>query len=162
MRTTPVTYRRAIRFYLVVVFGLALTSSPARAQTPSEPEAPVPPPVPRAHAPKPPIGERYHLELAAGLWSTSPSAVRYSDTENSVLGTDIDFRGQLGLSDQRFPEFHATLRLTSRQKLRAEFIPLNYQQTTALTSNVVFAGASYLAGESVELDTALERLARHV
>jgi hypothetical protein len=131
--------------YAAAILGCVLLSAPARAQT-----APVPPPTaPAVPTIRPAIGEDYWIEMAAGVWATMPSTVQYSDTENSLTGTVIDFKQQLGLSDQRFPEFHLVVRLARRHKLLGEYIPLIYNQTATPTTTLNFAGQPFPAGQAV-------------
>ncbi|HVZ19578.1 MAG TPA: hypothetical protein VG871_00870, partial [Vicinamibacterales bacterium] len=106
--------------------------------------------------------EAYHVELQVGAFASMPSTVMYSDTESItttsgstttttvVNGTNIDFKKQLGLKNQVFPEFHLTVRLVPKQKLRGDYIPLFYKQTATLGADVMFNGQTYLAGQTVE------------
>ena len=130
--------RHLIHLYPVAMLGFVLLSAPAGAQS-----------TPAPLTSEPAIGEDYRIEVAAGVWATVPSTVQYSDTENGLTGTNIDFKQQLGLSNQRFPEFHLVVRATAKHKFRAELIPLNYQQTTTLTTNLNYGGQPFLAGQAV-------------
>jgi hypothetical protein len=89
-----------------------------------------------------------------------PSTVQYSDTEvvtttgtnptsTTVTGTVIDFKQELGLHDQRFPEFHLVGRPAPKHKIRADYIPLYYQQSATLASALKFNGQTYLATQTV-------------
>jgi hypothetical protein len=140
--------------------GLALLSAPVRAQSTQTPApAPAPTQAPAEPASEPLIGENYRVELSAGVWATMPSTVQYSDTETittgtpatstTVNGTIIDFKGRLGLHDQRFPEFHLVVRPARKHKIRADYIPLYYKQSATLTAALDFDGQSYLAGQTV-------------
>ena len=130
-----------------------VTPPPAPAQAPAEPVAPV----------IALIGEEYRVELQIGAFVTMPSSVLYSDTESTstvvngvttttvVNGTNVDFKGLLGLKNQVFPEAHVTVRLAPKHKLRGEYIRMFYKQTvTSLPSNFNFNGQTYLAGQTVE------------
>ncbi len=127
--------------------------TPAPAQTPAEPIAPV----------IAIIGEEYHVELQVGAWLSMPQTVLYSDTENltvtangtttttTVNGTLVDFKSLLGLKQQVFPEGHLTIRLAPKHKLRGEYIPIFFKQaTTSLPSTIKFNGQTYAAGDTVE------------
>jgi hypothetical protein len=141
-------------------FGVLLASAPARAQS-----AP-PPPVAEQPVAEQPVAERYHAELAIGGWGTAPSTIQYSDTETvtttnsssttgttttttNVVGSNIDFKQQLGLVNRVLPEFHLTVRLWPKHKLRAEFVPLYYKQTAALTSTLNYNGQTYATADLV-------------
>src|SRR6202040_1320017 len=103
--------RPFVGLYMVASLGQVLLAVPARAQsTPA-------PPAPQTQAPAPApagatvIGEDYRIEIAGGLWATTPSTIMYSDTETTaattgptgatvagttVAGTNIDFKQTLG------------------------------------------------------------------
>ena len=165
MSNKPLTSLYAIIIY--GVFTLSVVLLPARAHAQATP--PPATPAPAAAKPAEPIapsvliiGEEYHAEIQLGAMFTMPSAVMYSDTENitttsgtttittTVTGTNIDFKKQLGLANQVFPEAHLTIRLVPKHKLFGDYIPLFYKQTAMLTSDIAFNGQTYLAGQTVE------------
>ena len=76
--------------------------------------------------------------------------VGLDDHHTTVNGTNIDFKKQLALKNQMFPEAHLTIRLAPKQKLRGDYIPIFYKQSTTLTSDIVFNGQTYLAGQAVD------------
>src|SRR5262245_974282 len=105
--------------YSVFAAGLVLTSTAATAQV-TPPPAPAP-----GQAPAEPvapviaiIGEEFRVELQVAAWISVPSTVLYSDTEtvNStvVTGSNLDFKGLLGLKNQTFPQGHVTIRLAPK------------------------------------------------
>ena len=107
-----------------------------------------------------PIGETYHFEVSVDGWSTLPSTVKYSDTETitptgsttptTVVGTNIDFRQQLGLAAQAwFPAFHVVIQPQPKHKIRADYYPLHYKQSATLSAPINFNGQTYLAGQNV-------------
>ena len=97
----------------------------------------------------PATGERYHIEAAAGLWF--PTAHMSISSESlGILGSTIDFKRDLALTDQRFPEVHLELRPTNRHKFRFQFIPIKYEQTGTLTREIVFNGQRYRIGVPVK------------
>jgi len=128
------------------------TPPPAPAQTPAEPLAPV------INI----IGEDYHVEFQAGAWLAMPWTVQYSDTESTtstangtttttvVNGSLVDFRSLLGLKNQVFPEGHITVKLAPKHKVRGEYIPAFFKQTTAIATTFQYNGQTYKAGDSVE------------
>jgi len=147
---------------LYSLFALGVVLGPSRAsaqgaQSPAPAPAPAEPPAPLIAI----VGEEYRAELRIGAWVTMPSTVMYSDTEDvsstvngtstttTVTGTNIDFKNALGLNNQVFPEAHLTLKLAPRHKLRGEYIPIFYKQTTTNAADFNFNGQTYLAGETV-------------
>src|SRR5262249_386334 len=120
MRLNPL--RALFTLSTVVVLALLMLSSPVRAQQPPpHPAPPAQPAQPALPAAEPvpsfvPIGETYHFEVSVDAWSTLPSTMKYSDTETvtsgttttTVVGTNINFKEQLGLHNQWFPAFHVT------------------------------------------------------
>jgi hypothetical protein len=136
---------------------LGLTATRADAQT-----ALTPAPAAQAATPTEPtdsLYERYHVELSGGAWFTMPSTALFSDSENvtsgstttTVNGTSIDFK-QLGLINKTFPDAHLTIRLAPKHKLRGEFIPIKYKQSTTLPTDVVTSGQTYLRGQAIQTE----------
>ena len=70
-------------------------------------------------------------------------------SEIQFIGSTIDFKKDLGLTDQRFPEVHLELRPTTRHKFRLQYIPIKYDQSAVLTRTVVFNGQSYTIGRAI-------------
>jgi hypothetical protein len=118
---------------LAFVVLFALLPTPARAQFQPRPLA------------DPATGERYHIEAAAGFWFPSAD-IAISSQALGIPGSTIDFKQDLGLTDQHFPEVHLELRPATRHKFRLQYIPINYQQTGVLTRMVVFNGQLYRVG----------------
>jgi hypothetical protein len=150
----------------VFVTAALFLAAPSYAQAPQPPAA-IPPAQAAPAEPVAPViaivGEEYRVEFSAGAWFTMPSTIQYSDTEsltNTVNGTTtttvvngtlVDFRRDLGLKDQTFPEGHLTVKLAPKHKLRGEYIPLQYKQTVAsLGADFNFNGQTYKAGQTVE------------
>ncbi len=67
-----------------------------------------------------------------------------------IPGSTIDFKQDLGLTDQHFPEVHLELRPATRHKFRLQYIPINYEQTGVLTRTIVFNGQLYRVGLPVD------------
>jgi hypothetical protein len=66
-----------------------------------------------------------------------------------IVGTNIDFKKDLGLKDQRFGELHFIVRPSKKQKLFFQYIPINYTQSATLTRNLTFNGQLYRVGVPV-------------
>ena len=106
--------RSASRVYGVLA-ALVLIASPALAQFRPRPIS------------NPANGERFHIEGAAGFWN--PSATMSISSESlGIPGTTIDFKKDLGLTDQRFGELHGVLRASRKHKFRFQYIPIKDEQ----------------------------------
>lgn len=96
-----------------------------------------------------PDAEQYHVEGAVGLWFPSAD-ITIASAQFGIPGTTIDFKSDLGLEDQHFPELHLVLRPAKNHKFRLQYIPISYDQTAALPRSIVFNGQRYAAGRPVE------------
>jgi len=125
----------AIRLYVYAGLALALvlTAAPARAQYRPRPVS------------TPPTGESYHIEFGVGLWTPSAD-ITLSSESLGIPGSTIDFKNDLGLTNQKFPEFQVVLRPTKKNKLRAQYIPIKFDQTATLSRDIVFNGQRYVRG----------------
>jgi hypothetical protein len=121
---------------LAFVVWFALLPTPARAQFQPRPLA------------DPATGERYHIEAAAGFWFPSAD-MSIASQSLGIPGSTIDFKNDLGLTDQHFPEVHLELRPAIRHKFRLQYIPIKYDQTGFLQRTIVFNGQSYTVGRSI-------------
>ena len=94
----------------------------------------------------PPIAERYFVEASTGFWN--PGADMTISSESlGIPGSDINFKNDLGLQDQRFKEVQVTLRPTKKAKLRFQYIPIGYSRdAVAVPRNIVFNGQLYRVG----------------
>jgi hypothetical protein len=93
----------------------------------------------------PATGEDYRIEGAVGLWFPRTEIV-VSSERFGIEGTSIDFKTDLGLTDQKFPDFRLVLKPGRRSKFRFEFIPIRYEQSATLRRDVVFNGIRYRVG----------------
>ena len=125
--------RSATGLYAFVIFtvgALALTAAPADAQ------------YAKRTLNDPATGETYHIEASAGFWM--PTADMTVSSESlGIQGSQIDFKRDLGLTDQGFPEFQAVLRPAKKHKFFFQYIPIKYDQANTLTSKIVFNGISF-------------------
>ena len=127
--------RPAVRLYTFTSMTLALlllllVAAPARAQFQPRPIS------------DPATGEQYHIEAAAGFWFPTAD-MQIASTALGQIGTVIDFKKDLGLQDQKFPELHLVLRPAKKHKLRLQYIPLKYTQSATLTRDIIFNGQLY-------------------
>lgn len=94
---------------------------------------------------EPTTGEKYHIEAGAALWIPKADIV-VSSAQFGIAGTQIDFKSDLGLTDQRFPALTLQLRPARKHKFRLQYVPLKYDQTGALKRDVIFNGQRYTVG----------------
>ena len=125
-------FRSAIPLY-VSLATLLVAASPARAQfTPRTLDDPA-------------TGEHFRIEGSAGFWS--PSADMSIASESlGIVGTRIDFKKDLGLTDHRFKEVHAVLRPARKHKLRFQYIPIEFIQDYTVKRDITFNGQLYRIG----------------
>jgi hypothetical protein len=116
----------------------ALCAGPAEAQF-------SPRPVPRYD---PATGETYHIEFRAGYWSPK-AQIAVASEQLGIVGTNIDFKTDLGLTDQRFGEMNLVLRPSKKAKFRFQYANIKYEATATLQRDVVFNGIRYRVGVPV-------------
>jgi hypothetical protein len=96
----------------------------------------------------PATGERYHIEAAAGFWFPGAYITLSSAGTGALaglIGTTVDAKTDLGLTDQHFPEVHLVARPSKTSKFRFQYIPIRYEQTGLPTRDIVFNGQRYRA-----------------
>jgi hypothetical protein len=131
----------SVRVHASFVTGLVLIATPAFAQF-----QPRPVPETIATALK---GERYHFEFSAGFWRPSADLAIASE-RFGITGSQIDFKEDLGLTDQRFGELHFVIRPATKHKFRGQYIPIKYQQGPITAArDLVFNGQLYPGGVRV-------------
>jgi hypothetical protein len=93
----------------------------------------------------PATGEAFHIEGSAGFWT--PSANMTIGSEGlKIVGTNINLKTDLGLTDQRFRELHVVLRPFRKHKLRFQYIPMQFVQEATLKRDIIFNGQRYSVG----------------
>ena len=122
-----------MRRLTLLALWLVLQAAPARAQFQPRPLN------------DPATGESYHIEGAAGFWFPG-AAMSISSQSLGIQGSTIDFKTDLGLQDQHFPEVHLELRPATRHKFRFQYIPINYDQTATPDRDLIFNGQRFRAG----------------
>jgi hypothetical protein len=93
----------------------------------------------------PATGEKYHIEAAADLWFPTAD-VRIASESLGIVGSNIDFKRDLGLTDKRMSAVQIVLRPAKRHKFRFEYIPITYSSSATLSTNLVFNGIRYTIG----------------
>lgn len=129
--------RASVGLYLILTAVLAFAAAPASAQF-----------VPRTLN-DPATGESYHIEASAGAWNPAAGLV-ITSTGLGILGTAVDFKKDLGLTDHRFGELHLVLRPATRHKFRLDYIPIKYdKQAHPIVREIIFNGQKYTIGVPV-------------
>jgi hypothetical protein len=120
--------RCSVRLYLVIA-ALACSAAPAFAQfQPRTLEDPA-------------TGEKFIVEAAASLWF--PNADMQIRSESlGIQGDTIDLKGDLGLTDQRFPVLELMIK-GGGHKLRLQRLPVKYEQETILKRAIKYNGQLY-------------------
>jgi hypothetical protein len=112
-----------IRLYALVLTALAGMASPASAQF-----------IPR-NITVPALGEQYHIEAGVGFWNPIAD-MAISGESLGIPGDDIDFKRDLGLSDQAFKQIRLVLAPSKKHKFRFQYIPIKYEQRTTVTRDL--------------------------
>jgi hypothetical protein len=128
----------AIRLYAaaVLVSIFTLWAAPARAQFKPRPMG------------DPTLGEDYHIEGGFDLWFPSADILLSSESLG-IPGTTIDFKNDLGLTDQKFVALRLQLRPSKRNKFRFQLVPISFDQTTTVSRDVIFNGQRFRIGTNV-------------
>ena len=128
----------AIRLYAIAALASMLLAAAAPAQAQFKPRP----------IGEPTLGEDYLVE--GGVDLRFPTAdVLITSESLGIPGTNIDFKTDLGLTDQTFPALHLQFRPSKRNKFRFQLIPINFSQSATLTRDVVFNGQRYKIGVPV-------------
>ena len=94
---------------------------------------------------EPATGEKYHIEVGGDFWL--PTATLTVSSESlGIPGSDIDFKRDLGLIDRRFRAVQVQLRPARKHKLRLQYIPVAYTQSSTLVRDIIFNGIRYRLG----------------
>ncbi len=93
----------------------------------------------------PATGESYHIEAAASLWMPG-ATISLASESLGIPGDLINFKTDLGLTDQRLPALELQLRPARSHKFRLEFIPINFTQSATLHRSIKFNGQLYQVG----------------
>jgi hypothetical protein len=129
--------RCSVRLYVVLTALLACSAAPAFAQfQPRTLEDPA-------------TGEKFIIEGSASLWF--PSADMSIKSEQlGIPGSVIDLKGDLGVSDTKFPILDLTLK-GGKHKLRLQRLPVKYEEDDhVLTRKIIYNGQEYVVGLPVQ------------
>jgi hypothetical protein len=125
-----ISYR--VRRASIALAALLITAAPAAAQY-------------GASSAQPAVGDRYHIEAAAGWWNPQPDVVVSSESLG-IAGDDIDLATDLGIEKKKIPELRLVLRPATKHKFRFSYLPLKYSAESVLQREFVFNGLRYRIG----------------
>src|SRR4249920_49791 len=103
--------RPVIRLYAAIFVALVSYIAPASARAQFQPR----------DVGDPATGEQFHIEGAIGLWFPG-TEMQISSSALAIAGSKIDFKTDLGLEDQTFPELHLVAK-GGKHKFRLQYIP---------------------------------------
>jgi len=131
--------RSTLRLYGALAVALLFVASPAAAQfTPRSLNDPA-------------TGEQFHIEGSAGFWVPSAN-MNIASERFGIVGSTIDFKNDLGLTDQRFSELGVVGRPARKHKLRFSYIPIEFLQESTIKRDIKFNGQLYARGLPVNSD----------
>jgi hypothetical protein len=87
------------------------------------------------------------LEVEGRYWFTDMEG-KINVTEND-LGTDIDFKEDLDIKDEGYPEVRLTWYTGKNSRIRAAYTQVEYEGDTDLKRTIEFNGETYLVGTRV-------------
>jgi hypothetical protein len=99
--------------------------------------------------PDPATGEKYHVELAFGLWNPTPEII-FSSEQFGIPGSNISLQEDLDAAKKTFRDFRLVLRPARKHKFRAEYVPIKYEVDTVLRRSIIFNGNLYQVGLPVQ------------
>ena len=131
--------RFPLRLYGALAIALLFVASPVAAQfTPRTLNDPA-------------TGEQFHIEGSAGFWVPTANMSIASEALG-IVGSTIDFKNDLGLTDQRFSEISVVGRPARKHKLRFAYIPIEFIQESTIKRDIKFNGQLYAKGLPVNSD----------
>lgn len=96
-------------------------------------------------------GEKYHIEISGNLWDPAPDFV-FSSEGLGIIGTEIDLDADLALEQKQMWEARLVLRPGKKHKLRAHYLPMQYNGDTILKKDIIFNGIRYPLAVAVKTD----------
>ena len=94
---------------------------------------------------QPAVGDRYHIEAAAGWWNPQPEVIVSSESLG-IPGDNIDLATDLGIEQKRIPELRLVLRPGTKHKFRFSYLPIKYSAEAVVQREFVFNGLRYRIG----------------
>jgi hypothetical protein len=95
------------------------------------------------------VGDKYKIEGGVDFWFPTAEltvASGGSGALSGIPGTEINAKRDLGLVDKKLPQLNLVLKAGQRHKLRMQFVPIKYEQTSVLARQIDFNGQRYTVG----------------
>jgi hypothetical protein len=104
------------------------------------------------------LAQDVNMEFEGRYWITDLTAK--AKVVESSIGTDFDFKSDLGIKDENFPEARFMWHTSENSKVSLAYTLVNYGGQQDITRTIEFNGKSYTAGTRVnsELDIQYFRL----
>jgi hypothetical protein len=87
-------------------------------------------------------GETYRVEFGGSLWSPDPTVLITSESLG-IIGSEIDFKEDLGIEKKTFKQLKVVLRPGTKHKFRFEYTPIGYSAESTLQRSIVFNGQRF-------------------
>ena len=94
--------------------------------------------------------EEYAVAFDLLYWRPTPDLLITDDAV--VTPAPVDFVQTFGLEDDRFRELRVTVKPARKHKLRVSYLPVRYEQTARLDTDVRFGGQSFVVNTDATTD----------
>ncbi|MFH1202055.1 MAG: hypothetical protein V1674_04095 [Candidatus Omnitrophota bacterium] len=102
------------------------------------------------------FAEDTKLEFEGRYWVTDLNAK--AKVVKSEIGSDFDFKSDLGVADEDFPEARVIWNTTKNSQIRLAYTQVAYSGHKDIETTIQFAGQSYTLGTRVDSDFDLQYL----
>jgi hypothetical protein len=93
-------------------------------------------------APRPAVGDDYHIEAALAWWSPEPKLIVSSESLG-IPGDEVDLVNDLGVEKKRLRELRLVLRPAPKHKFRINYLPIKYEAEARVQREFVFNALRY-------------------
>lgn len=77
-------------------------------------------------------------------------------TESNIIGSDLNFKSELGIKDEDFPEGRFIWHISPSSKIRAFYTQAEFEGDQIVSRTITFDGKTYTAGTQVKTDLELQ------
>jgi len=96
------------------------------------------------------------VEVEGRYWMTDLTAK--AKIVSSSIGSDLDFKSDLGLEDENFPEIKLICHRGPNNKYELSYTQIGYSADKIVTRNIEFSGNTYTSGSRVTTDLDIKYL----